>query len=474
MTDDIQTTDALTGYDPATITTTSATGTSLPTWRLEADAWRWVKRFGRRHANTMLRWRSAVVIPAGLRARFVTMGLPAEVIDETLREIRALDDWSDVWIETAQRFLGDSRRQTSAKNDFEAAKARWLAALCYHAAQTVQLQDDDRTVVMCRAASASLFAQAQPAVYPAARPVAITWRASQLPGYLIAPETTRPVGVVVLLNGADTAKEETIAWAPAFLRAGYAVLALDSPGTGAATSGLSASADQDDVLDGVYELLQDEPLIDLRRIYVAGVSMGGNQAIRCAAYDRRIAGVIAVTPPYDPPRWLGHASPLLAHEIASFTEGDAERDPADVAAEYSLYQAASVVRVPVLIFGAARDLVVPPSESQLLANRIGAKATLVWYEKAGHCLSDVIPAWTADAAAWLVALDEARETLGAYPEAESLAAVARDALTQSAPEPIVEETLFQDEEETWGARLVDPNEEPLDDDPDLYRRPGER
>src|SRR4051794_9570667 len=92
---------------------------TLRPWRYEADAWRWVHRFGPRHANLVLRARSAQALPPTFRARFITMGLPADVVDETLSAIHRLGDWAEEWVETAQRFLGDFRRQISAKNEIE-------------------------------------------------------------------------------------------------------------------------------------------------------------------------------------------------------------------------------------------------------------------------------------------------------------------------------------------------------------------
>lgn len=433
-----------------------AARTALRSWRYEADAWRWVHRFNHRHANLVLRARSARVVPTSFRDRFLTMGLPADVVDETLSAIHRLSDWAEVWVETAQRFLGDFRRQTSAKNDLEAAKAQWLAALCYHSAQIVSVPGDERTVLTCRAAAASIFAQAQPYVYPDVRKIAIPWRTRTLPAYLRLPEhIDGRCGLVVLLNGASTAKEETLSWSAPFVQAGIAVLALDSPGTGNASDNEPYRADHDDILNGVYDLLATEPMLDLTRVFVAGISMGGNQAVRCAAYDRRIAGVIAVTPPYDPPRWLARASPLLTQELA-FLVGSLDADVFEIAATFSLYDVAPQVRCPVLVFGAGRDLIVPSTEAQLLAHRLESRATLVWYAKGGHCLYDEIDAWTHDAAHWINAVGEARShgPSGAKPDVESVAASARLALEEEPPRFIAEEPEDFDE----GARLLDPDE----------------
>ncbi len=406
---------------------------ALPQWRYAPDAWRWVRRLDSRSARRVLRIRSARVLSAGMRARILALGIPTDVLETTLRGIRAPDQWADKWIETAQRYLGDYRRQASSKNPVEAAQARRLAALSYHVAQLLEF-DDDRTIRMCRAAAASLFAQAQPFMYPQARRIHVPWRAAELPAYVLTPgPQTRPTGLVVLLNGANTSKEETFSWAGMFLRVGLTVLALDGPGTGEATSLPGRGYEDDDILDGIFDLPRQEPMIDSAQLSVVGVSLGGNQAIRCAAYDRRILCAVAVTPPYDPARWLHRASPLLLAQFDSLAD-DPELDLWEQADRFSLHDVARDVRCPVLIFGGARDLVVPPSESELLATRLGALGTLAWYPSGGHCLYAELPSWTAEAATWVTSVAAAKgiemQTSG-MADPVLIAAMAREQLEES-------------------------------------------
>ena len=406
---------------------------SLPQWRYAPDAWRWVRRLDSRSAGRVLRIRSARVLSSGMRARILALGIPGDVLEITLRSIRSPDQWADRWIETAQRYLGDYRRQASSKNPVEAAQARRLAALSYHVAQLLEFYDD-RTIRMCRAAAASLFAQAQPFMYPQARKVHVPWRAAELPAYVLTPgPQTRPTGLVVLLNGANTSKEETFSWAGMFLRAGLTVLALDTPGTGEATSLPGRGYEDDDIMDGVFDILRQEPMIDSAQVSLVGVSLGGNQAIRCAAYDRRILCAVAVTPPYDPARWLHRASPLLLAQLDSLVD-DPELDLWEHADLFSLHDVARDVRCPVLIFGGARDLVVPPSESELLAVRLGALGTLAWYPSGGHCLYAELPSWTAEAATWVTSVAAAKgiemQTSG-MADPVLIAAMAREHLEES-------------------------------------------
>ena len=432
---------------------------SIPQWRYAPDAWRWVSRFNDRHARSLLKARSARVLPASMRARFLAMDIPSDILDSTLMSIRSPDRWSNAWIETAQRFLGDYRRQVSSKHLLEAAQARRLAALSYHAAQMFG-SGDERTIRTCRAAAASLFAQAQPYVYPDARRLTVPWRAHRLPAYFQTPSgSTAQSGLVVMLNGASTSKEESFAWAESFLRAGMAVLSLDSPGTGEASGVPNPDADDDDILDGVFDIMQNESSLDLSQVSVVGVSLGGNLAVRCAAYDRRIMSTVSVTPPFDPARWIGHASPLLMRQLGTMVDSLSD-DPYKSAGRYSLYESVPRLKSPLLVFGAGHDLVVPPSEAQLLSVRGGALASLVWYPHSGHCLYDAISSWTAEAATWISSVAAARafeyQTAG-YADPLHIAEVARDQLRMA---DTTDEDFWDDEGD---ARLIDPDEHDADD-----------
>ena len=427
----------------------------LPQWRYAPDAWRLAGRLDIRTVDMLFKARSARVIPASARNRFVEMGIPADVVNETLGRIRRVDQWSIQWIETAQRYLGDSRRQVSALNIREAAQARQTAALCYHAAQIFEILDR-RTMIKCRAAAASLFTQTLPQLYPHVRHMWIPWRTKSLPAYFQAPDPVDgPVGLVVILNGASMSKEETFTYSGRFLDQGYAVMALDSPGTGEATSIAGVDPDQDDILDGVFEIFEREPMIDLTRVVVLGTSLGANQAVRAAARDRRIMASVAVTPPYDPARWLHRASPLLMNELEFMVDEESLPETRERISGFTLEEAATAGRQPMLIFGGGRDVIVPPNESQLLAARVGERGTLVWYPEGGHCLYENTDRWTHEAAIWIRAIDEARRDPTLAHDPLKVAARGREVLAQDQYEPksaYADED--SDEEFTEYARLI--------------------
>lgn len=423
-------------------------------WQLSRDVWRLNHKLDLRYVNWFLRFCGAHRIPTSMVSRIYTLGIPPEVVHQTLKSIRGLDQWSHEWVETAQQYLGTYRREISAGNTVEAERARYLAAMCYQAAQILELRDV-RTRNSCRAWAASLVRQALPVRNPNARHFMIPWNDQELPVLFEVPESgEEPFGLVVLLNGASLSKEETFTWAPRFLQAGYAVMAVDSPGTGEATSLGPVNPRYTDILDGVFHLLRGEASIDLDRVVLVGASLGGNEAIRIASKHPGIMAAVAVTPAVQPENWMLHASPML---VAEFSELQELAESESFVQGFNALTAADQSVQPILIFGAGRDMVVPPNESQYLAERVGERATLIWYPELGHCLYVAVDQWTFEAATWISAIGDARA--GGVTDAAELAEIGRLAIENSSYSRIEEDADDWDDDDIGEyARLVTPEQ----------------
>lgn len=409
-----------------------------------------MRKFDERYVDYGFRVLSAARLPASMFVRLHTFGVPSDVVNETLRKIRSLDDWSRAWVETAQGYLGTSRRETSAHNLVEAERARYTAAMCYHIAQIMEIHDL-KTRDNCRAWTSSLVKQSLPVMRPNARHMTVQWLDRQLPILFEAPEhAAEPFGLVVLFNGISQSKEETFLLAPRFLEAGYAVLAIDSPGTGEATSLGPISASANDILDTVLQELRAEPTIDLGRLVLVGCSFGGNEAIRIARRIPQVMAVVTVTPAVAPEAWMDYANTIIWAELR---DAVGDRDPREVATTFDITEAADKLNVPILIFGAGHDTVVPPNESQKLAERVGERGTLVWYPDLGHCLYEANDQWTAEAVCWLNAIAQAKAD--GEVDAGALNAVGRSAIEATEHHPLGHPAIEDDDEDfTEYARLI--------------------
>jgi dienelactone hydrolase len=365
-------------------------------------AWRLAPLADDRRVDSFLRLFSARTLPVGVNAgRLAAMGLPDEITKLALRRVRSVSDWDVSWTWAAQRFLGEARVYQRTGRNHPAAVSQRHAALAYHVAGILVL-DDPRKPRALRASASSLFQKSLPELQPTVRRVQVPWRTTHLPGYLIQPSATAPVPLAVILNGTSTSKEETLLWSDPFLKHGLAVLALDWPGSGESALTVAPTADCDDFTEGLITIATAEPGLDANRIGLVGFSLGGAVAAFAAASDRRIGAVVAVTPPYDPRPWLGRAQPLLRRHLAALAGG--EDRAMHLAAGFALPGVVERSRCPILVMGAGRDLVVPPQEAVRYCAAAGDRGTLLWYPEGSHGLFDVLPDWTDEAARWLLAV----------------------------------------------------------------------
>jgi dienelactone hydrolase len=101
---------------------------------------------------------------------------------------------------------------------------------------------------------------------------------------------------MVLHNGFDGSSEEMhFVGGVAGVERGYHVLTFDGPGQPSAIHGkqLLLRPDWENVVGPVLDYLATRPEIDQDRIGLLGLSLGGMLAPRAAAFDRRIATVVA-------------------------------------------------------------------------------------------------------------------------------------------------------------------------------------
>jgi dienelactone hydrolase len=160
--------------------------------------------------------------------------------------------------------------------------------------------------------------------------VEIPYERTTLPSYFYRPDAStlrRPL--VIMHNGFDGSVEEMhFLGAQAAVERGYNVLAVDGPGQFGPLhrEGLTFRPDWEKVVGPVLDYaLTRVQYVDVARIALMGVSMGGLLAPRAAAFEKRLAACIANDGVYD------FSAPQLANVPPSYREAfkrrlRAERD----------------------------------------------------------------------------------------------------------------------------------------------------
>lgn len=222
-----------------------------------------------------------------------------EVVTTTDR-ITAEDfaSWHDEWLRTADRVAAEANRSLAGGHKVSARDGFLRASNYYRSAHFFAHGDpkDPRTLHAGRR-STECFKQATALFEPQIEPVEIPYEGTTLPGYFYpGPGGAGKRPVLLLFTGFDgTAEEQYFTGAAAASERGYRVLVFEGPGQGNAIleRGLPFRGDWENVVGPVIDYVIQRDDVDASRVALMGQSLGGVLAPRAAAYEKRIAALIA-------------------------------------------------------------------------------------------------------------------------------------------------------------------------------------
>lgn len=238
-------------------------------------------------------------VVANWSARFVANDIDPLDVERTLAGITTWEDWAGAWEATADRYADRADAASRAGHRITAAQHRRRAALILQFGQFV-LNDDPVRRRALHARQCALFRSAAPDLTPPALPYLLDvgpGRAGRIRvhGYIRLPDRCHAHGVVLLIPGLESTKEQFSTFEPYLLERGLATISIEGPGQG------EAHADHPFRL---VEFLHAYAAVrahvaghpELRSLPVAllGTSFGGFLSLRCAVADD-------VTPDVTPP-----------------------------------------------------------------------------------------------------------------------------------------------------------------------------
>jgi hypothetical protein len=148
--------------------------------------------------------------------------------------------------------------------------------------------------------------------------VRIRYGRTWLPGYFLRPDARRVRRPTVILNnGSDAQNVDLFAFGgAAALERGYNALIFEGPGQGSMLfeREIPFRVDWEHVVTPIVDFLRARPDVDRGRIAITGWSLCGESVVRAAAFEHRLAGVVADPGVLD--AWLAWPAPireLFAH-----------------------------------------------------------------------------------------------------------------------------------------------------------------
>lgn len=214
------------------------------------------------------------------------------------------DSWYDAWNGTAERVSNEAAGQLAHGHRIS-ARDGFLRAATYYRTSEFFLHGNPRDPritlayrrsVECYKACAELFD-------PAIEPVEIPYERTTLPGYFHrVDDSGRRRPLLIMHSGFDGSAEELHdGGARAAVERGYNVLAFDGPGQFGPLhrENLTFRPDWEKVVTPVVDFALKLPGVDPEKIALMGISLGGELAPRAAAFEKRIAALIANDGVYD-------------------------------------------------------------------------------------------------------------------------------------------------------------------------------
>ena len=336
--------------------------------------------------------------------RFVANGVDMNDFHTVTASVETWDGWLPAWRANGDLHAALAREAEDAGRSRTAGEAWNRAALSYHFGKFVWMLDLDLYRESTFLAVEALR-NAHRHLDPRAERLEIPYEGITMAANLRRPDGSEPPPLVLLIPGLDSTKEEFFAWENVFLARGLATLSLDGPGQG--ETGLSSSIEPayERPVAAALDFLEEREDLDLGRVGLAGVSLGGYYAPRAAAYEKRVKAAVGISGPFDfAACWETMPRPTreaVQHHVGAADAGEARAR----AAELNLSAAASLLEQPYLAITGRRDRLIPWEQTKRQADEAPG-GEFVLYEDGNHVCNNLPYLYRPLTADWL------REKLG--------------------------------------------------------------
>jgi 2,6-dihydroxypseudooxynicotine hydrolase len=334
-------------------------------------------------------------------SRYLAYGVDYFDIERILERIQRAEDWSREWAaegearaREAEAALARGRRLTAGELFVRGA------LLCHFGALGVRgeaVADTGEATAL----KLELYAKALPLLSPPGERVEFGVQGASFPGTLRKPAGASRPGVVLLIPGAGSTKEEFNALEAEFLRRGVATLSIDGPGQGEGAALGGVPHDYERPVAAVIDQLERRTDVDAGRVGIFGRSLGGYLGARAAAFDRRVRSCAISGGVFDLAETWDFCQP---HTHKSLAECLQIRDLArarEAAARYSLRELAGKIACPLLVVHGDQDKTAPLAGAKWFHECAGSRdKSLVVYEGGNHVCDNMVYRYRPLVADW--------------------------------------------------------------------------
>lgn len=317
-------------------------------------------------------------VVANWSARFVANDIDPLDVERTMATVTTWDAWAGAWEATADGYVTRADAAEAAGHRITAATFRRRAALILQFAQFV-LNDDPARRRALHARQVELFRRAAPDLDPPAVPYRLrTDDGAEVHGYVRRPHD--PHGVVLLLPGLESTKEQFSTFEPFLLERGLITVSVEGPGQGEAHAAhpfllapyLRAYA-------AVRRFVEGPDGAPGLPVGILGTSFGGFLALRCAVADDVVpdlaapSAVVAIAGPHTltPLRDL---QPILQEGFVHLSGASDVTEADRLLADVTLTGHLDRLTAPTLVVHGDADRVIPVAHGDRIAAELGTRA----------------------------------------------------------------------------------------------------
>jgi 2,6-dihydroxypseudooxynicotine hydrolase len=312
----------------------------------------------------------------------VTGPLDYSDLQRILGRVADLRSWWGSWSREARDAEALARRLAGKGDSVSAGDLFHRASACYHwGAYLSRFDSEERAEgkshrVRCYREAVDLWSER-------IEPFVVPYRDTVLPGYLHLARGDEPAPCVIMVNGADSVKEEYHNWARQFVRRGLAALTIDGPGQGETVGILPMRPEAwERPMGAAIDALSADGRVDADRIGIWGSSMGGFLALRAAAGEPRFRAAISLGGFYDfrdYRHWPVSTQLNVMEDLMLESLSPARRYMEE---KCTLHGAVERIEAPYLVIHGARDELVGVEEGRQMAS--GQLGEFVNFEDGFH------------------------------------------------------------------------------------------
>jgi 2,6-dihydroxypseudooxynicotine hydrolase len=201
--------------------------------------------------------------------------------------------------------------------------------------------------------------------------------------------------------GLDSAKEEMDDYENRFLVRGLATLAFDGPGQGEGEYDFALCPEYEQPVKAVVDFLETRHDIDINRVGIWGVSLGGHLAPRAACFEKRLKACVALSGAYQRSGNFD-GRPIINVEAFRIRSKSANLEEAgQVALRMSLKGIAKNITCPIYIVAGDKDRLTPVEQAHQLAAEVSGPCVLSVIEGGNHVVNNLWYRYRDQTADWM-------------------------------------------------------------------------